>query len=184
MTMNSQRPVGPRSLQQCPRCAPHGLASAFTLVELIIVIVILGMIASIAIPRLSKAGTEAPDAALETDLRIVRSAILRYAVEHRNNFPGPTAIDFVKQLTAYTDADGVANRTRTPRYRFGPYLVAIPPCPVGPNKGSSDVLIDASNSPPKPNTGSGAGWIYNPNTGEFYANVGGVDQAGVVLVGG
>ena len=145
-------------------------------------IVILGMIASIAIPRLGQAGSEAPEAALETDLRIVRSAILRYAAEHDNRFPGPTALAFVKQLTRYSDASGVTNRTRTSRYRFGPYLVAIPACPVGPNAGSTGVVIDAVNSPPRSQPSSTAGWVYNPNTGEFYANAAGVDQAGVVLV--
>ncbi len=153
----------------------------FTLVELIIVIVILGMVASIAIPRLSRGTSQAPQAALESDLRVVRSAILRYAIEHDGAFPGPTELDFVKQLTAYTDVSGVANRIRTARYRFGPYLVVIPPCPVGTNAGSSRVLIDATNSPPRANTASGAGWVYNPNTGEFYANTTDVEQGGVVL---
>lgn len=181
--MASERSAG-AGTSRCVRSAPLRAGRAFTLVELIIVIVILGMIASIAIPRLSRASSDAPQAALETDLRIVRSAILRYAVEHKNQFPGPTATAFVNQLTNYTDVNGAPSRTRSSRYRFGPYLVAIPPCPVGPNAGSRDVLIDAANSPPRADTSKPAGWVYNPNTGEFYANVGGVSQTGVVLVGG
>jgi hypothetical protein len=33
------------------------------------------------------------------------------------------------------------------------------------------VVIDSVNSPPTYKSGSSAGWLYNPVTGEFYPNV-------------
>jgi len=43
------------------------------------------------------------------------------------------------------------------------------------------VLIDSVNSPPEADTGTGDGWVYNPNTGEFYANLAGIAQHGTTL---
>jgi prepilin-type N-terminal cleavage/methylation domain-containing protein len=143
---------------------------AYTLVELVIVVVIIGMIASMAIPRMSRGATGATEATLLGDLATVRTVILRYAIEHRNVFPGPTAARTVAQLTQYSGADGTTSPARDATAIYGPYLVCVPPCPIGYNPGSDEILIDAVNSPPKANTASTAGWIYNPTTGEFYPN--------------
>ncbi len=142
----------------------------FSLVELIVVMVIIGLLASMAIPRISRGSKGSAEAALEGDLRIIRQAIILYAAEHSNTFPGPTADRVVAQLTQYSNRLGSTSTKRTGAYVFGPYLVAIPPCPFGENAGSSDILIDNGNTPPKVNTSGGEGWAYNPNTGEFIAN--------------
>ena len=59
----------------------------------------------------------------------------------------------------------------------------IPACPVGPYAGSKRVHIDAANSPPEANGSINAGWLYNPNTGEFFANDNTVKQYGITLPG-
>ena len=64
---------------------------AFSLVEMVMVIAIIGMISSMAIPRISQGATGATDAALAGDLAIIRRAINFYAAEHNGNFPGPSA---------------------------------------------------------------------------------------------
>ena len=138
---------------------------------------IIGMLASMAIPRLSR-GTEGSAAmALAADLKIVRHALITYAAEHNNAFPGATADRVVAQLTQYSNRTGGTSASKGGAYLFGPYLLRIPPCPVGPNSGSSDILIDAANSPPQVKTSGGEGWVYNPNTGEFIANADGGDAA-------
>lgn len=144
---------------------------SFTIVEMLVVVTMIAMIASMAIPRMSRGAVGASQSALAGDLNLVRNAILYYAIEHGNTFPGPDAGSVVKQLTAYSDAAGNTSATRTTVFVHGPYLAAIPPCPLGPKAGSSDVCIDATHSPPQFKTGNSAGWVYNPTTGEFYPNI-------------
>ncbi len=143
--------------------------AAFTLVELVLVILIIGVLAAMAIPRLSRGSTAATEAALAADMRVLRDAIMTYAIEHNGSFPGPDAAGFAKKLTQFTSASGACSPTRTATNHLGPYLNAIPPCPSGENVGSSDVLI-SNNSPPAPNSISGQGWVYNPATGEILPN--------------
>ncbi|MBN2448361.1 MAG: prepilin-type N-terminal cleavage/methylation domain-containing protein [Phycisphaerae bacterium] len=144
---------------------------AFSLVELVVVVVIIGLLASMAIPRLSRGSSDAGGAALDRDLTLVRYAIVHYSVEHGNKFPGPTADEFTEQLVQYSDATGDTNATRGGQYVLGPYLQAIPPLPKGANAGRTEVLIDTTNSPPKPAVAQPYGWVYNPSTGEFIGNV-------------
>ena len=71
---------------------PHAACrQAFSLVELVVVVVILGILASIAIPRLSRGSTGARESALNADLRTLQNAIQCYAVEHKNVFPDSPA---------------------------------------------------------------------------------------------
>ena len=142
---------------------------AFTLVEVVIVVLIIGMIASMAIPRISRASEGASDTALAGDIVIVRKALLLYAAEHENDFPGPTADEVVQQLTQYSDRFGDTAGVRTSAYPYGPYLALIPECPIGHNPGSREVAIDM-HSPPMQRVGTTAGWVYNPDTGEFLPN--------------
>lgn len=158
-------------------------ARAFSLVELVVVIVIIGILASVAIPRLSRGSEGARDAALSADLAIIRRAINRFYVEHGNKYPGPTEGRFVVQMTQYTDSTGSAQSSRDGTHIYGPYLLRIPPAPTGVNEGNSGVLIDTVNSPPKANPASPKGWVYNPNTGEFYLNDGIIPQPPDVGVG-
>ena len=147
----------------------------FSLVELVVVIVIIGIIAAMAIPRLSRGTAGASDSSLAGNLAIIRNAIHLYAAEHSQNFP--TQAKFNEQLTMYTSYAGAESATRDATYRFGPYLMAIPPCPVGDQTDPTAVAFDALNSPPSVLADTG-GWIYNPNTAEFLANTNVTDQTG------
>jgi prepilin-type N-terminal cleavage/methylation domain-containing protein len=150
----------------------------FSLVELVVVIVIIGILAAMAIPRLSRGSSGAADAALSGNLAVIRNAIEMYAAEHRNTYPGPTAEKFEQQLTSYTDLSGNVSATRDTTHLYGPYLQSIPPMPIGDPSKPTEVLIDATNSPPTVVTTGGEGWLYNPSTGEFIANTSDTDQAG------
>jgi type II secretory pathway pseudopilin PulG len=142
------------------------------------VIVIIGILAAMAIPRLSGASAGASDAALSGNLQTIRGQIEAYAVQHRGVFPGPTAEDFLDQLTMYTDINGNTSATSTTTHIYGPYLRrGMPKMPIGDVTDPTAVLIDASNSPPAVTT-SGEGWVYNPTTGEIIANTNETDQTG------
>ncbi|MFK7894480.1 MAG: type II secretion system protein [Myxococcota bacterium] len=61
--------------------------SAFTLVELLIVVIILGILASVAVSQFSDSSDDAKQIALKTNLGILRDAIERYYVDH-GHYPG------------------------------------------------------------------------------------------------
>ena len=147
---------------------------AFSLVELVVVIVIIGIIAAMAIPRLSRGTAGAGDSALAGNLATIRNAINLYAAEHNNQYP--TQAKFTEQLTQFTSVAGAESASRDSAHPFGPYLMAIPPCPVGSQADPTALAFDTGTTAiPAPSADTG-GWIYNPNTGEFRANTNTADQ--------
>jgi prepilin-type N-terminal cleavage/methylation domain-containing protein len=152
----------------------------FSLVELVIVVVIIGIIAAIAIPRFAGASQGASEAALRADLRTLRGAIERYAPEHNGEWPayrpaGPDALHasyeaFERQLTQFTDSNGAADPARDASHPLGPYLSKIPPLPVGSRAGSHKVAsINYLGTPGA--AGDEFGWEYSHYTGEIRVNL-------------
>ena len=145
----------------------------FSLVELVIVIVIIGLISAMAIPRMTRGAGNAGAATLRGDLAILRSAIEVYRAEHDAKFPTVAAI--ADQLTKYTKLDGTDPQT-TPDVAtgriYGPYMSKIPALPVGTKKGRTGIAAA---------DGAIVGWIYTESTGEIKANttVAETDQDGV-----
>lgn len=162
----------------------------FSLVELVIVIVIIGVIAAIAIPRVTQATRGANESALSSNLSILRNAIEQYAAEHNGVYPGKlaaggtygaaeTADAFKSQLLMYSNAKGEVSETRSASYPLGPYLRKdIPPLPVGANKGSTAVNVQAVTTPLTAAVAGGEGWMYSCDTGEIIANATDDNDAG------
>ncbi len=156
------------------------------LVELLLVVIILGIIASIAIPRASRGARVTSHSELVNCLAILRTAIEEYAADHEGRFPGTnpdrTAGDsslFAVQLTKFTSVTGEVSDIRTSTHQFGPYVRrGIPAVPVGKHRGSWHVAIDIDHLMPTINPREPAGWIYNPLTGDLIANAEGADEAG------
>ena len=97
----------------------------FTLVEILIVVVILGILAAIVIPQFSQASTEARESNLQSNLQSIRAQIQLYQMQHSGNMPAVANIE--AQLISKTDVTGAAwvqgTSTGTP---CGPYFTAIP----------------------------------------------------------
>ena len=160
----------------------------FTLVELIIVIIIIGILAALAIPQFVSSTRDAQEATLSGDLAVMRNAINLYYHQHSSTYPGAVKEDgsggstadgneettaFINQLTTYTNEQGQTNATldRT-NFPFGPYLMrGIPDNPL-PVAGSDvdGVLVDAENGSLVAEADPATGWRYSKNTGEFIAN--------------
>lgn len=65
----------------------HRVKRAFTLVEILIVVVILGILAAIVVPQFTNASTEAQAGNVATQLQTIRSQIELYRVRHNGNYP-------------------------------------------------------------------------------------------------
>ena len=129
---------------------------AFTLVEMVVVILILGILAGVATPKFLEASAAATDTGLRQTLSIVRDAIELHMADNGGSLPPSTsAADFRDALEPYL--------------RGG-----FPKCPVGPCAGDSVKEIDVkfgtatSFSPPPQKA-----WYFNTSTGDFFVNFGG-----------
>src|SRR5437867_2407568 len=96
--------------------------SAFTLVELLIVVIILGILAAVVIPQFSDASTDARVSSLTTNLATVRGQLELWKLQHTTG-SYPALATFVNQMTSKTDADGTVNAAAG---KFGPYMQSIP----------------------------------------------------------
>ena len=156
--------------------------SGFTLVEILIVVVILGILAAIVIPQFSQASTEARVSSVKSNLQIVRSQIELYKIQHGDTLPAGTATELVTRPTTKTNSDGDAytaamEAAGDPSY--GPYMQKWPENAVNQNGSgvdgsgapdgsgisvvTTDPAIDALDA-----TGT-LGWVYNSETGDCFA---------------
>ncbi|MFG0329059.1 MAG: type II secretion system protein [Phycisphaerales bacterium] len=137
--------------------------TGFSLIELVIVLIIMGVLVAIAIPRLSRGAEGTAATALQSDLSALRRAIELYRYEHNGLIPENDS-KFIDQMTQFTDIDGDISPVKTATHIYGPYLATMPALPVGENKGSREVRDGG-----KPGDGDD-GWFYDKDTGEIVAN--------------
>ncbi|MCP4709817.1 MAG: type II secretion system protein [Planctomycetes bacterium] len=153
----------------------------FSLIELVIVIVILGIVAAIAIPRIGSGSRNAGESALTANLASIRNAIDWYYSDHHNSYPGAKADGLgnaadseealVSQLTLYSDADGNCSADKDAAFPYGPYIRGnFPNLSVGANNGENTVTMVNQAEPCTSTPGDGNGWVYNTNTGQIIAN--------------
>ncbi|MGH7177980.1 MAG: type II secretion system protein [Tepidisphaeraceae bacterium] len=146
-------------------------AKGFTLVEILIVVIILGILAAIVIPQFTNASQDARKNSLVSQLQTVRSQIELYKLQHLDQLPpalvtGGAAPACWVDMTAKTNAD----HTTTGTPQFGPYLQASP---VNPLNNSADVGIVTGTtdygSGGVANTSGSVGFVLNTTTGKIWA---------------
>jgi general secretion pathway protein G len=133
--------------------------SAFTLVELLIVVIILGILAAVVIPQFSDASTDARLSSLMTNLQTIRGQLDLYKLQHNGTYP--TLTNFVDQMTKKTKTDGTVDANG----KFGPYLQRIPTNPFTVGGTGNDVTSGTA--------AADKAWYYDQTSGEFRANDGG-----------
>jgi general secretion pathway protein G len=130
--------------------------SGFTLVEILIVVVILGILAAIVIPQFTEASTEAKTSSLCTDLQTVRSQVELYKIQHNDQLPGAGTASWVLAMTGQTDIAGAVGTD------YGPYLQKVP---TNQFNDLNTVRIDGGAA--GLNT---EGWRFDTTTGAFQAD--------------
>jgi general secretion pathway protein G len=133
----------------------------FTLVEILIVVIILGILAAIVIPQFTNASTQARQSNLSTQVQSLEQQIALYQLQHNTAATSP--LDLVSgwtQLTEYTDINGGVSAAADSTHIFGPYLNSVPVNPLTDPTNGSVVAADPSSKP---------GWVYNSTTGKIYA---------------
>ena len=127
-------------------------ARSFTLVELLIVVVILGILAALVIPQFSDATGDTKLSSLKGQLDAVRKQIEVYRLQHNGALP--SFAQFEAQMTGMTNPDGSMGGSPT----LGPFLNKIP---INPFTDDDDLGTGSCGS---------SSWFYDENTGEFRAN--------------
>jgi prepilin-type N-terminal cleavage/methylation domain-containing protein len=137
--------------------------SAFTLIEILIVVVIMAVLAATIIPQFSTSTNDAKVSTAKFNLFTLRSQVQLYALQHNGALPDGTVN--LQQFTMASDVTGaVLSTTVTTTSPYGPYCQTIP---VNPFTNSNTVTIFAGSTGTPTATGTG-GWFYQPTTGSFW----------------
>ena len=98
--------------------------TGFTLIEILIVVIILGILAAVVIPQLSHATTDARRSAMASTVQTLRNQVALYRVQHSDKLPDAT--NFWNLMMSKTDATGAAWTTSSTTGPFGPYMQTQP----------------------------------------------------------
>ena len=132
----------------------------FTLVELVVVILILGILAGVAAPKMLNTSAKATDNGIKQTLAIVRDAIELYQANNGGNLPpcNVTGSDFIPLVQPYI------------RGALFPKSPLAAPAVASQVKGVATTTADNS-----------TGWMYNTGTGEFIVNSNAASASGAGL---
>jgi prepilin-type N-terminal cleavage/methylation domain-containing protein len=128
--------------------------NGFTLVEILIVVVILGILAAIVVPLMAGATTDAAIATAQTELNKVRRAVEVFKVSNDNNLPTVVA------------GDGTWGEIVSRSY--------LQDAPTNQYVGGANSRVIAFGNGPDAAFQTTHGWIYDTTTGDVWA--GGFDS--------
>jgi len=147
----------------------------FTLVELLIVVVVLGILAGIVLPSFNTSTEDTKVSASFRDLQTLRAAVDLYKVQHDDTYPGypvgggtPTSTLLSNQLTLASKKDGSTAALGTSGFNLGPYLKTG--IPANPFNGLKTVTIITDGTTMPAAADDATGWVFKPQTGELKCN--------------
>ena len=154
-------------------------------------IIIIGILAAVAIPQFGDSSLQAKESALKENLRMFRSAIDKYHVDHASVFPGTIATHkttaagaaaahasaeaaFLAQMTMYSNATGDTCAEKSANFPYAPYIKRkLPdnPLPAATATGDPDGVNVTTDTVPVTVDGTPTvGWKYSSARGELIAN--------------
>ncbi len=126
-------------------------SKGFTLVEILIVVIILGILAAIVIPQFTNASNDARNSSVASTLQTLRSQVELFKIQHGDVPPAATALS-----TVLTGKTNTTDTTQTAAGgAFGPYVQTFPTNPA--NNWSAFTTTPAANY----------GWVYNVTGGTY-----------------
>jgi general secretion pathway protein G len=134
--------------------AARNRVTGFTLVEILIVVVILGILAAIVIPQFTNASQSAKASSLTSQLQSIRSQLELFQSQHNGVYPtldGTWAIFMNKSDVNETGPGAGAGTT------YGPYMQQPP---VNPFENSASIGTAPA---------AGVGWVYSATNGNITA---------------
>ena len=146
--------------------------SGFTLVEILIVVIILGILAAIVIPQFTNASEDARHSSVTSQLQTIRSQMELYKLQHLDNYPtndGTLETDWNwAQMTTKTTEKGDGEGD------FGPYLQGNPVNAITNGFRVVSKMDDAEALAATPDlTGTDAatrdGYVLSKSTGKIWA---------------
>ena len=134
------------------------VAKGFTLVEILIVVVILGILAAIVVPQFTNAANDARQGNVETQGSTLQNQLELYAAQNSGTYPT------VVQLN--TDPAVVTGSAGWGVMLDGSYIKEAPVNPFGGGTGvTALVATDGAAADTEANASTATGWLYNQTNG-------------------
>lgn len=156
------------------RNTPRG----FTLIEILIVVIILGILAAIVIPQFSSASNDARKSALQSTVQTLRSQVALYRLQHNDRLPGAGTGNTFGSAQFWTDMISQSDPTGAippgmGQSVCGPYMQDVPKNSMN----TSTVVLNGNNAV---TAGSACGYEYDyaGGTGKVWGT--GTDSVTVV----
>ena len=145
------------STRPASRLARPRARKGFTLVEILIVVIILGILAAIVIPQFTNASEDARKSSLTSQLQTIRSQLELYKLQHRDAWPTTDGTADASKwswdlMVKKTNEDG-----GTTGANLGPYLQSNPD-----NSLNGKITVAAAPA-------ADVGYVFNASTGKVFA---------------
>jgi len=146
----------------------NNMAKGFTLVEILIVVVILGILAAIVVPQFTNAANEARQGNVETQTSTLENQIELYAAQNNGVYPTVAELNAnpangsVTGWSVLIDGNYIKEAPRNPFSQVAnAYTVTVS---AAANSAAADVEANAADG--------SQGWFYNPTLGFIRASGG------------